>query len=332
MSRRTALALALLGGATALALLFAVQGYLAYLRQGTPPPFTTFLGVALLDWLGWAAFVPPIAWLARRVPFGRGRRLRAAAIHVGIGAAVVGLKLLLNNVLRAAFLDYSVFPLALREIGPSFVTYGAIVGLTQALAAARLRAELDRAELALLRMQLHPHFLFNTLHAIATLVRHDPDAAERMIARLGELLRMTLAAADVEEVPLWRELELLAPYLDIQRTRFSDRLSVDIDVDDPARQARVPSFVLQPLVENAIRHGIAPRAGPGRIVIRARRDGAALRVEVEDDGPGPAPGAGDGVGLAATRARLQRLYGDGHRLALARVGETGARVTFTVPA
>jgi signal transduction histidine kinase len=329
--KRGALVLALVGGATALALLFAVQGYLVYLGSGTPPPFPRFLVVSLLDWLGWAALVPPIAWLARRVPFARGRWARAALVHLAAGAAVTAAKLLINNVLRAVFLDYPVFPLALREIGPSFVTYGAIVGFSQALAAARLRAELDRAELALLRMQLHPHFLFNTLHAIATLVRDDPDAAERMIARLGELLRMTLAAADIEEVPLARELELLAPYLDIQKTRFSDRLSVDIDVDADARRARVPSFVLQPLVENAIRHGIAPRAGPGRIVIRARRGAAGLVVEVEDDGPGPAPDAGDGVGLAATRARLQRLYGDAHRLALERV-PAGARVSFTVPA
>ena len=155
-----------------------------------------------------------------------------------------------------------------------------------------------------------------------------------MIVRLGDLLRMSLASTEVEQVPLARELELLEPYLDIdiQRTRFSDRLGVDIDVPPDARAVKVPSFLLQPLVENAVRHGIAARIGPGRVTIRARRQEGTLRIEVADDGVGPAAPIADGVGLATTRARLQRLYGDAQSLALSPGENGGAVAVVTLPA
>ena len=321
-----------LAGATVLALLFACQGYVMYLRQGNALPFSTLFAVALVDWWAWAAFLPGLAWLTSRLPVPRSRWLRWTLLLLLVGAAVAAGKMLVNSLLRAAIFDYTLFPLPLAAMWTHLLTFGAIVGFLYARSAARLSALLGRAQLQLLQMQLQPHFLFNTLHAIAALVHDDPAAADRMIVRLGDLLRMSLASTEVEQVPLARELELLEPYLDIQRTRFSDRLGVDIDVPPDARTVKVPSFLLQPLVENAVRHGIAARIGPGRVTIRARRQEGTLRIEVADDGVGPAAPIADGVGLATTRARLQRLYGDAQSLALSPGENGGAVAVVTLPA
>jgi signal transduction histidine kinase len=198
----------------------------------------------------------------------------------------------------------------------------------------RDREELGRrlmeARLVSLKLQLHPHFLFNTLNTITALISTDPQGAERMVTGLSELLRLSLRNAGEQEVPLARELELLAHYVDIQQIRFADRLSVRVDVEPEARQALVPNLILQPLVENAIRHGIAPRATRGRIEVRAARRDGVLALEVRDDGVGLRPAAGlrrgEGIGLSNTEARLRHLYGDRHRFEL-RSGEGGG---FTV--
>src|SRR5207248_259251 len=167
----------------------------------------------------------------------------------------------------------------------------------------------SQAQLQALKMQLHPHFLFNTLHSISALVHRDPEAADKMIARLGDFLRLTLDASATQEVPLRRELEFLNCYLDIERVRFSDRLTTSIEVDPRVLDCRVPNLILQPLVENAIRHGVSQRTAPGHVRVSAERLGDALRLEVSDNGSGlsqqpPARPAGSGgVGLSNTRAR-----------------------------
>src|SRR5262249_34007187 len=158
----------------------------------------------------------------------------------------------------------------------------------------------------------------NTLHAISEIVHEDADAADRMITRLGDLLRLTLEGDGAHEVPLGRELEVLGAYLEIEQARFHDRLSVRLDIDPEVMGAKVPHFVLQPLVENAIRHGFAARRGPGAIAVRAARDERWLRLEVRDDGEGARPGAREGLGLSNTRARLRQLYGAEGRLELSR--------------
>ena len=179
----------------------------------------------------------------------------------------------------------------------------------------QLEARLARAQLQSLRLQLHPHFLFNTLNTVNALIGTDRHAAERVISGLSELLRMSLSSASEQEVSLARELELLAHYIEIQQIRFQDRLTVSFRIDPDARYALVPNLMLQPLVENAIRHGIAPRAAPGTVVVTAARRGTRLELSVIDDGVGERPRAEhrDGVGLGNTRARLLSLYGSDHR-------------------
>ena len=197
----------------------------------------------------------------------------------------------------------------------------------------QLEARLARAQLQSLRLQLHPHFLFNTLNTINALVGTDRHAAERVISGLSELLRMSLSSASEQEVSLARELELLAHYIEIQQIRFQDRLTVSFRIDPDTRHALVPNLVLQPLVENAIRHGIAPRAAPGHVVVTAVRRGDRLEMSVVDDGVGENPRAEhrDGVGLGNTRARLLSLYGSDHRFEAAGEHGGGFAVRMEIP-
>ena len=197
----------------------------------------------------------------------------------------------------------------------------------------QLEARLARAQLQSLKLQLHPHFLFNTLNTITALLHTDPRAAERVVSGLSELLRLSLNNVGEQEVPLARELELLEHYIGIQQIRFQDRLRVSFDVEVDARQALVPNLMLQPLVENAIRHGIAPRASSGRVAVRARRNDGVLELRVEDDGIGEDPRAihRDGVGLGNTRARLLSLYGSAHRFEARGSASGGFTVAIDIP-
>ncbi len=202
------------------------------------------------------------------------------------------------------------------------------------LAASHLETELTQAQLEVLRMQLQPHFLFNTLHAISSLMHRDVELADRMIARLGELLRATLDHAGAAEVSLQSELDFIAPYLEIEQARLGPRLQVRLDIDPETLDAAVPNLLLQPLVENAIRHGIAPQRGPGLIEIVSRRHNGRLQVRVCDTGaglPNETP-LKEGLGLGNTRARLEHLYGDAHvfRIAPAPSGP-GVEVTLELP-
>ena len=197
----------------------------------------------------------------------------------------------------------------------------------------QLEARLARAQLQSLRLQLHPHFLFNTLNTINALIGTDRHAAERVVSGLSELLRMSLSSANEQEISLAKELELLAHYIEIQQIRFQDRLTVSFRVDPDARYALVPNLMLQPLVENAIRHGIAPRAAPGHVVVTAARHGARLELSVVDDGVGESPRVEhrDGVGLGNTRARLLSLYGSDHRFEAGSASTGGFAVRIEIP-
>jgi sensor histidine kinase YesM len=211
--------------------------------------------------------------------------------------------------------------------------------------ASELRAQLAQAQLRALKMQLHPHFLFNTLNSISALLHRDAEAADQMVARLGDFLRLTLENSGDQEVTLEQEIAFLRCYLEIETIRH-DRLSVETDIEPQTLAAFVPNLILQPLVENAIRHGISRQSAPGRLAIRAAHRHGRLRLQVEDNGPGPtlvgeadAPAPGDllarsragGVGLANTRARLEHLYGAGGHLTLARATPRGMIVTIEIP-
>jgi len=202
------------------------------------------------------------------------------------------------------------------------------------LRSAQLEAQLARAELQLLGMRLHPHLLFNTIHSISALMHRDVEAADRMMGALGDLLRAVLRSAEAQEVSLAEELRLLGRYVDVMQIRFGGRLRVIFDIDPGAHEALVPCLLLQPVVENAILHGIAPTSTAGWVEIRARREDGSLRLTVRDDGPGvPDPPARprEGIGLSSTRARLRQLYGAAHRFELANHPSGGAQVTISVP-
>lgn len=340
--------LLVLAAFTMVGLFFASRTYILY--NSYPDNSITWAEAvrpALVDWYLWAALAPIIAWLAFRHPIERGRSVRAVTIHVLAGAAVAMAKVALDNWVGRPLsgLDPGDFGRQVwMSFHPNLMTYGVIVGLVHAvhfyrrfrereLRATQLEARLARTRLQVLRMQLQPHFLFNTLHAIGTLMHRDVDAAERMLARLSDLLRITIEDWGAHEVPLKAELEFLERYLEIERTRFADRLTVSMDIDPSALDLAVPRLILQPIVENAIRHGIAPRAGPGRIEISAERSNGLLHLSVRDDGIGLARTVDDseGLGLANTRARLEELYGSGNLLAITDRPEGGVEVRLTIP-
>lgn len=331
-------------GWTAVGLFFASQTYLTYATSGGRAPLGFVLGTNLFQWYLWAALAPGIIWLARTFPIDRQHWLRSLPVHAVAGVAVALIAWHVNNL----FQQYAV---GIRRTTPlvyvfhqNLVTYALVVATTQGylyyqryrqgeVRSAQLSAQLAQAQLQALRMQLHPHFLFNTLNAISTLVHKDPEAADHMIARLSDLLRMSLENVGVQEVPLAQEIGFLERYLDIERTRFGDRLVVRMDVAPDTLDASTPYLILQPLVENAIRHGLASRATAGLVSIRTRRTDDMLILEIRDDGPGvPAGGPPKrGVGLSSTQARLEGLYGAAHRFAWTNGEAGGSVVTVAFP-
>jgi signal transduction histidine kinase len=233
----------------------------------------------------------------------------------------------------------------LTNLDWALMTYSTIVGLGYALGyyreaqaravkEAHLETQLAEARLKTLEAELQPHFLFNTLHAISTLIHTNPDSADRMISRLSDLLRLTFDRSGAARVSLQEELEFLGKYLEIEQTRFQDRLSVRYDVDPDTLDAEVPRLILQPLVENAIKHGLSPRVGHGTIEIVSRRDDASLWLEVRDNGVGLSGSARSqfrsGVGLPNTRDRLECLYGDAQALEFSE-GNGGLTVRMRMP-
>lgn len=318
--------------------------------QGLAMTWGHALFVSLSFWYLWAALTPLVLAIRRRWTFeGRGWGWRLP-IHLFAAGALSAIHLLAAT----ALLRWT----ALRELQTTFLQtwasilrgyleydmlmYGAILALgytwdyrerfrDRAERAEQLESELDRARLLVLENQLQPHFLFNTLNSVSSLVKEDPEAARRMLARLSDLLRHTLTA-ERQEVPLRRELESLDLYLDIERERLGDRLRTEFEIEEAALEARVPTLILQPLVENAIRHAVSPRQMGGRVTVAAARSGRDLLLEVRDDGNGSDEAtSGSGVGLANTRARLEHLYGELHSLHAAPAPGGGFEVAVRLP-
>jgi two-component system LytT family sensor kinase len=338
--RRLRAWLAVWCGWTALALFFAVSASLTYRSTGRPANWFLSIARSLSEWWLWALLTPLVVWLARRYPLERPWRWRHVAVHAIAGASLSVIKTAAERGLFAWLTGIWTYWLV-STFALQFFVYSAIVAAAQGVGyyqrsreREQLEARLVETRLQLLTMQLQPHFLFNTLNTIAELVHDSPDAADYMITRLSELLRRALDLGARQEVPLDAELDLLSRYLDIQKARFGDRLQVRTVADGEARDASVPVFLLQPLVENAIRHGLAERVSSGRIDIEARRIGSTLLITVTDDGPGAAEDAVAGrarVGLGNTRARLEALYGTQQRLDLTNAPDRGARVSLEIP-
>jgi two-component system, LytTR family, sensor kinase len=313
-----------------------------------------FATAFLASWWIWAGLAPMVRAAARRVPLER-PLMRPLAVHTLLAlAAALAFSLWFTWTLwlsRPPTLPPEWYGVGLKRfvMGHSVLgvaVYATIVAVSttideraarrrRELETARLEADLAQAQLRALQMQLQPHFLFNTLHGIAMLTDTDPAAAETMAVKLAELLRATLRLRDVPEVGLGTELELLRAYLEIEELRFGDRLAVTFAVADDLLDVPVPSFLLQPVVENAVRHGVAPRVETGRITIGAARDANALVLSVEDDGPGfdADPFAVAGVGLSATRDRLALRYGPAGSIRCENrsAGARGARVAIRIP-
>jgi two-component system LytT family sensor kinase len=345
--RRAVAALLIVACWTFLALLFTPQTYL--LNQSSPSPLTWGQALAantILFYL-WALITPLVLWLGRRFPIERRHVLRNLAIHFLLSLPfafvhIVTLKYT-NHMLLSWSRQYeSPVPISALVLGlgaTNVMMYWGILAVSQALNYFRKYQErefrLAQAQLQALKMQLNPHFLFNTLNAISELVYEEPEAADRTITQLSDLLRLSLRSGQSAEVVLKDELDFLEKYIEIQQTLLQERLSVRIDVAAETLDARVPNMILQPLVENAIRHGIAPRAGGGHIEISAQRENGMLRLRVRDTGLGLGAGwkdsGKDGIGLANTRARLRHLYGDAHRFELTETPNGGLTVQMTFP-
>jgi two-component system LytT family sensor kinase len=351
MAKHTALRirnlLLYLGVWTLIALFFGTQLIFYGSYGATQFHWAPALLAVFVNWYLWAALAPAVFWLGRRFEINRTTWRQAVPIHIIAGITMSGIKILLR-VWIGQILPFIPTSKPLGVFSSQFhdgvLAYWLILGAWHAATfyqryvqrertALQLESRLAQAQLEVLRTQLHPHFLFNTLHAISVLVReHSNDAADRMITLLSDLLRMTLENAGAQEVTLAQELEVLERYLEIQKTRFGERLHVAYEIDQQNLDALVPNLMLQPLVENAIRHGISQRAEGGSIEISAAAEGSWLNVRVRDDGPGlPAGVFQEGLGLMNTRARLEHLYGPDHNFVLTARPGGGLTVGFTIP-
>jgi len=336
---------------TVFGLITANQFYMQFELHGQPMPWPHALQHGLFEAYLWALATLAIFWLARRFPLERGPMLRGIGVHLS-GAVVLSLARIVVIVLVSRQVEW----LAERTFSHQFYRWFhhyllfcvLLVGIAHAVlyyrryreherAAERLAAGLTEARLQALKMQLQPHFLFNTLNAISALIPAEARSARRMVARLGDLLRIALEHEETQEVTLREELAFLEAYLEIEQARLEDRLTVVVDIAPGTLEARVPHLILQPLVENAIRHGIAPRIEPGRVEISATTgaDDRFLHLKVRDDGPGMNRKGGTktrkGVGLINTQSRLEQLYDGEHRFEVANHPEGGLIVRISLP-
>ncbi len=310
--------------------------------RGGVSGFPAVLSHALFVWLLYAALSPLVFWTARRFPLDPARAARHLPAHLlALGTMSVAHTVVYLAVMTGFADGDSRFADALRHnlvrnLRADVFVYALIVGAyylyTGAVRTRERERALTTARLEALQAQLQPHFLFNTLNSISTLVmQNEREQAVRMLNRLADLLRATLTRTQDQTVLLRDEIELVQRYLDIETVRFRDRLCATISVPPDLMDVRVPVLVLQPLAENAVRHGIAADERAGRVEIRATRENGTLYLEVRDDGPGPPQHPAEGVGLANTRERLRQLYGERGRLRLEHGANGGAVSTVEIP-
>ena len=347
--RTLGFALVVFAVATIIAVLYSLERYFYSRLVGVPVSLSELVPAELIFTYTWALLTPLVMASAKRFPVWGRERTRNWAVQLTAMVGFVVLHVATFSIAMAA-LDSAVTVATLPKFfGQSLLSWTVLDALVfcaivivhhavvyyrvskdRALRASQLEARLAQAQLQMLRMQLQPHFLFNTLHSISALMHKDVRRADSMIVSLSELLRMSLQNIGAQEVPLQAELDFLQRYLEIMSVRFGDRLRVTIDVDPETRDARVPNLFLQPLVENSFRHGFG-EVGQGSIAISLRRDGDMLRCDVVDDGRGLRAGHKEGVGLSSTRQRLAHLYGDRQTFSLRGGPGNGVHVTMSIP-
>lgn len=307
-----------------------------------------------LSWYIWAALTPFIVWLGRRIRVERETWLRRSATHLAIGSVLgfvqVWLGVLFSIIvyqepLNMQYWAEQALPTTFARFPSALLVYVVILGISYALdyqrqsheravMTSRLESELNRAKLDALKQQLQPHFLFNTLNSISVLMQKGAiDDATRVLYDLGELLRNVLRKENVQVVTLAEELDFVKRYVSIEQVRYGDRLKVEYEIGPAATKCLIPTFILQLLVENAIRHGVAKKADAGRITVKAQLEGDRLHVSVTDDGIGLSSGGfNEGVGISNARNRLQHLYGAYHRFEIKNnEGTAGVRAVLEIP-
>ena len=308
-------------------------------------PWRSLLAYSLgAAWI-WAVLTPAVLRLTRGTRFSAGHRIRSVLLHAATGTGFVLLSVILQSVLASVTrIDISGVSPLLPRVENSLLAYVSLVVIgraahyfkllkTRQIHASELEARLAKTHLQLLRMQLQPHFLFNTLNTVAELVHSDPDTADQMITRLGRLLRLSLDHAGHQVVPLRQEIDFLRMYVEIEQIRFQDRLQIVWDVAPDTLDAAVPTLLWHPVLENAIRHGVTPLAGRGRIVIASQRTGDDLLLEIRDNGRGLPHGGvlREGVGLRNIRERVDQLYGSRARFSLEPAAGGGTVATLRLP-
>ena len=358
--RHGPIVLTILGAWTLFALFFSTQVYLNIIYHGRSQPFAN----VLIPWLTcgylWAALTPLTLWLARRFPLEKEVIVRRVALHLLFAVLISLLHLVAFTFVFQAFVRHAADPFF--PLGPfqdvvvgqfhfNLLLYCVVIGLYQTfdyyrrfrereqraaqleLEAAQLETQLTRAQLDALKMQLHPHFLFNTLNTISVLMEEDVNAANEMLLRLSDLLRAALKNDEAHEVTLEEELQFLAKYLQIEQARFHDRLQIRIDPAPETLTAYLPNLILQPLVENAIRHAVAPRTIETLIEIRSHKRDGQLHLSVTDNGEGMVDQATptNGIGLRNTRARLEKLYGPHQDFKLETATGGGVHISIIIP-
>ncbi len=340
------------GAWTVAALFFASNYVLQNQISSQPTSVGQAVSVQLASGYGWFVLMPVILWLANHYPLDRRGNLARNIIINLIGCVA----LVLVHLACDAF-SQSVLNFRNRQFETSFSAFafqfylnfhwsslvylqinGIIYGIRYynkfregELRSSKLEARLAQTRLKVLQMQLHPHFLFNTHNAIAELIHKDPATAEKMVENLSDLLRMSLNKLNVEEVSFQQELEFLNKYLEIEQTRFHDRLRIEKDIAPDTLDATVPNMILQPLIENAVKHGIAPLIEGGTIHIRSVKENGNLRVEICDDGIGASGEIIEGIGISNTRSRLKQLYNNAHEFLIESNKEKGMSVNLIVP-
>jgi sensor histidine kinase YesM len=337
-------------GCTVAAVLFASVNYVLMdvLENVKPKPHLLFVWWATRFYL-WAALSPAVVGLLKRFPLQPITASRAVlhfiaslifslihmGLHLSLALVLMGRTTLSGGPSSLVVQFVHSYPLGVLAYWVIIV----IVNTTnhyeriaaEQLRSSKLQAQLAEARLRALQMQLQPHFVFNALHSLSDLVTDEPKTAVRLIARLGDFLRLTLQNSTAQGVPLNRELDFLDAYLEIERVRFGDRLKVVFEIDPQSLDAEVPSLILQPLVENAIRHGVASHIGPGLVQLVTKRRDGMLVIEIRDNGPGMPTNAREGLGLRNTHERLRQTYGPGYSLEVRNHVESGVVVSCELP-